>query len=83
MGAYASKAPPGRGSYTIEVTHPEEGRRRELTATWEPVARVWLVGRCSIEALGYSVVGWRSLGSLAVPEPDGFWDVPLVEVVRG
>jgi len=71
----ADAVPGGRGSYRIEVEHPQEGRRRLLTATWEPVQRVWLVGRCSIEALGYRVVGWEDAGD--VEPKDDFWDEPL------
>lgn len=72
----ADKGPGARGSFTIEVSHPQESRRRELTATWDPPGRVWLVGACSIEALGYRVEGWREIG---VPKPDEFWDRPIGE----
>lgn len=58
--AYGRGVPPGRGSYKVLATHPDEGRSRWLTVAWEPVQRVWLIGRCSLEALGYRVVEWRA-----------------------
>lgn len=79
---YGRGDPPGRGSYKVLATHPDEWRSRWLTVVWEPVQRVWLIGRCSLEALGYRVVKWREVGTAEL-ESDGFWDVPLGEVPRG
>lgn len=77
-GVYGRGLPPGRGTYVVLATHPDEGRSRWLTVVWEPVQRVWLIGRCSLDALGYRVVKWRPLDPTPAPEPaDGFWDRPL------
>jgi len=78
-GVYGRGLPPGRGTYVVLAQHPDEELPRWLTVVWEPVQRVWLIGRCSLEALGYRVVKWRKADpAVQGPEPaDGFWDVPL------
>lgn len=82
-GAYGRGLPPGRGTYVVLAQHPDEGRSRWLTVTWEPVQRVWLIGRCSLEALGYRVVKWRKADPHSEEPADGFWDRPIGEVSRG